>query len=168
MTYIFYFFLILVPLLCTSQQFDDDDYQNYLEFTGYNSMKDCLNKNNTIINNTYTTSLECGCFNKQKCINEIVESSDFKDIQINFNNSLIYIDKLKDKYLCNNYNKLYYQYKLEYEQICPINLIAILFTLIISLCIMLCIIEICIEQQKIKKNRQMIKAQNIPPPYYDE
>ena len=168
MNYNYYYFILIIIPLCASQQIDDDDYQNYIEFTGYNSMEDCLNQNNSIINNTYMSSLKCGCFNKKKCINEILDSENFKNIQINFNNSFIYLHTLKDKYICNCHNKLYYQYKLEYEQICPINLIALLFTLIILLCMIMCIIEICIEQKRIKKNRLMITTLNMPPPYYDE
>ena len=163
-----YLLLFSFPLSYSQYWNDDDDFKNYLEFTGYNSLEDCLHKNNTIINNTYVSSLDCGCYKKPKCINEIIQTEEFKDIHINFNNKYINIKDLVDDYKCNSYNNLYFSYKLEYNTICPINIIALIISLMITLCIIMCIVGICIEQEKIKKNRTRILIPNIPPPYYEE
>lgn len=158
-----YLFLFSLPLSYSQYWNDDDDFKNYLEFTGYNSLEECVNKNNLIINNTYSSSLECGCYKKTNCINKIINTEEFKDIQIKFNNNSIYIKELVDKYKCNHYNNLYFTYKLDYNRICPIDLTALLLCLTIVTCVLMCIISICLEQRKIRN-----KKNNIPPPYYEE
>ena len=148
-----------------SNYFDDDD-DDYIDNANihinvFNTYNDCIINNNSVYNTKTSFEFVCECISEEKCLNNLLNSSKFNKLYFEYNNTIIYLDKLNYTNQCLKYEKYYIYHDIEIYTFCSTLTIVYVF---IILLLLISIISFINYKYK-KKNNSFIKINNIPPKY---
>jgi hypothetical protein len=127
--------LLCLGLLYSSAEDDllDDDYidNTNINIQLFNTSNDCIDNNNVIYN--YKTNFEygCDCISHDKCLNNLVKSSKFNKLYLEFNKTIIYLDELNFTKQCQKYQNYYILHHIEIYTFC--SSLTILYVFIVLL-----------------------------------
>tara|TARA_B100001142_G_scaffold51792_1_gene49351 strand:+ start:148 stop:663 length:516 start_codon:yes stop_codon:yes gene_type:complete len=141
---------------------DDDDYINNanININLYKTYNNCITNNNSLYNLKTSFEFECECISKDRCLNNLLNSSKFNTLNLKYNNTNIYLNKLNFTKQCQKYENYYIFHDIEIYTFCGTYIVIYVFLILLFI-----ISVISFINHKYGTKKKYTKINEVPPNY---